>query len=475
LYAASQADSGAYLTMRGRLMADIYIIKENLSKVKPPIQKIFCPQLAMNFARMISLQYNKIVNCLSPTFLVEGTHDTLCIDMFRSVLTRVICEYDTSVTSDYFAQNLVIQTLDSVPLLRTLILPLRSGINRSEELARVIHHLTELEEFTYVTHCNDRLVRQLGLNCSKLKKVSFLYSRGVTNACVQYLLRLTKLEFLNVDGTQIDKQQYALLLSKLPNIANIRFSREEDSLLDHIAVRNLNKITQVYGSPGDMVILMQKCRYITILDLYTIPRNLLFVIFLTKLRNLEITNADYGASKLNAVVMGVGSRLTELTLSLISNVDLQDILRMCVSLRSLVLLLCSFLPTIADTQIDTQLSHFRSLVSLKIEMESRDETHHDYIGYYINLEKINLNSVNIFTEEFVREILRRGTLSNLKEFYISETRDGAFTFEAAKLLIDHCSHLRKLGYLVQCPRFTSELIHRLENENLQQNFDLEIM
>jgi hypothetical protein len=108
-------------------------------------------------------------------------------------------------------------------------------------------------------------------------------------------------------------------------------------------------------------------------------------------------------------------------------------------------------------------------------MESRDEDGHDYVGYYINMGKINLNSVNIFTEEFVREILRRGTLANLEEFYICETRDGAFTFETAKLLIGHCSYLRKLGYLVRCPRFTPDLIHQLENENLQQHFDLEIM
>jgi hypothetical protein len=108
-------------------------------------------------------------------------------------------------------------------------------------------------------------------------------------------------------------------------------------------------------------------------------------------------------------------------------------------------------------------------------MESRDETHHDYIGYYINLEKLNLNSVNIFTEEFVSEILRRGTLANLEELYICETRNGAFTFEAAKLLIHHCSHMRKLGYLVRCPRFTPDLIQQLENENLQQNFDLVFM
>lgn len=115
---------------------------------------------------------------------MEGTHDTLCSDMFRSVLTHVICQYDMGITSDCFAQNLVIQTLDSVPQLRTLFLPLRSEINRSEELTRVIHHLTELVEFTYVTYCTDWLVKQLGLNCSKLKKVSFLDSRGVTKACV---------------------------------------------------------------------------------------------------------------------------------------------------------------------------------------------------------------------------------------------------------------------------------------------------
>jgi hypothetical protein len=107
----------------------------------------------------------------------------------------------------------------------------------------MIYHLRHLQEFTYKHSCTDEVVDQLGLHCSRLKELDLYLSRGVTNASVQHLLQLRKLEFVNLDETQIDSKHYGLLLSELPIIKNIRFRKMEENILDQVAEENLHKMS----------------------------------------------------------------------------------------------------------------------------------------------------------------------------------------------------------------------------------------
>jgi hypothetical protein len=77
--------------------------------------------------------------------------------------------------------------------------------------------------------------------------------------------------------------------------------------------------------------------------------------------------------------------------------------------------------------------------------------------------------------EFMREVLRQGTFSNLKECYIAEFLEGVLTFEVLQHLIEHCSHLKHFGYAEQLPSFNAENVLNLKRELLEQNFDIDIM
>jgi hypothetical protein len=83
--------------------------------------------------------------------------------------------------------------------------------------------------------------------------------------------------------------------------------------------------------------------------------------------------------------------------------------------------------------------------------------------------------VEIFTDDFVRDAVRRGTFRNLECFHIQETGYGNLTMEAVELLIEHCEHLKSLGFLETWNQFNPGLIKDLKQGILLRNFDLEII
>jgi hypothetical protein len=93
------------------------------------------------------------------------------------------------------------------------------------------------------THITDGVIEQLGLHCHNLKEIYLSSSSRVTNASVQHLLRLRKLEILEMTHTEIDNEHYLLLLSELP-IKNIRFSPPHENILHHVADGKLHKISR---------------------------------------------------------------------------------------------------------------------------------------------------------------------------------------------------------------------------------------
>jgi hypothetical protein len=466
---------GDYRRVKLIVMAEIEQIKQILSEVPPLIQTMICPRLAFNFARNIMIHFFRMDTDLSLTNFVAERHDELCVAMFRSVLTCNLLEYEPEIFWRFSTQNLVIQTLDSVPGLRTLCLQRVSHTNTSAQVATSIHHLKDLQVFAYDRYCTDEVVMQLGLNCPELTEVSFSGSNGVTNDSVPHLLLLSKLQFLNLRGTQIDSTHYGLLLSQLPNIADIRFANERVDVLNHITPETLDTITHVYGIVNDIYLQIEKFPKTTNFVVNKPSLNLSGITAWAELRTVQILMGNYLTFNMNAVLTGIGHKLTELKLAWVSNVNLQDIITLGKSMKSLTLIMCTILPLNAVTPLDPQLPHFRNLTSLHIEKIDIDQTDFSYIKYYVNLEKIALSAILIFTVDFMREVVRRGTLANLQECRLFESRMGALTFEVLKLLIRHCSHLRVFGCTEYLPRLNPFNIVELKRQMSAQNFDLDII
>jgi Leucine-rich repeat (LRR) protein len=389
--------------------------------------------------------------------------------MFCSVLTPYVYKYDR-ITND-FTQWLVFQTLDSVPGLRTL----RFTLNQLEYEWAQLAKLRHLQEFSYSYFCTDEVVEQLRLHCTHLKKVSLSTSRDVTNASVQHLLQLKELQFLNLDGTQIDSKNYGLLLSELPQIKDISFRIMGEDILDHVAEKDLHKVSHVRGYVCNISMLAQRCRYIT--NLYIeleIRVDLSGLAVLTTLRTVIISNGHYVRNNLNAALSGIGPRLTNLTLRYIDSVNLQDIVTLCQLLASLSLVWCTWLPSDTNTPIDPQLPHFRNLISLRITNCDEEETTYNYIRHYVSLKKIYFRIRN-FNVEFMREVVRSGTFAQMEDLYV-ELGPGRLTMEDLEMLLEHCPYLKTIGSLgCCCSDHSEDLINKFQRRLFVRNFDLELI
>jgi hypothetical protein len=186
LWAAFRSDRRRYRLMKRRVKNEIKQINQTQSEVPPFIQVIICSQLASTFARRIMSHRNEMELRFNPVIMVEDGHDHFSFTMFRSVLTPHLEQYKSETMSHCYTQNLVLQSLNSVPGLTSLCLTLVSHIDRWGKLATSIRHLKFFKVLSYRSHCTDEVARQLGLNCPQLTDFSFLESYKVTNGCVPH-------------------------------------------------------------------------------------------------------------------------------------------------------------------------------------------------------------------------------------------------------------------------------------------------
>jgi hypothetical protein len=278
-----------------------------------------------------------------------------------------------------------------------------------------------------------------------------------------------------LDITEIDDEQYGLLLSKLPQIKDISFRIMGEDILDHVAEKDLHKISHVRGYVCNISMLAQRCRYITnlVIEELVIGVDLSDLAALTTLRTVIISNGHYFRNNLNAALSGIGPGLTDLTLRYIKSVNLQDIVTLCPLLASLRLTWCTWLPSDTNTPLDPQLPHFRNLIFLSIIDFVGKETQFNYIRHYVSLKKIYFVIRN-FTVEFMREVVRSGTLAQLEDLYVGELGPWRFTMEDLEMLLEHCPYLKTIGSLRCCSDLSENLINKLQRRLFVRNLDLKL-
>jgi hypothetical protein len=154
---AEKSSRLAYWNMTWSMLAECRQIERSLSEFPYLILEMTSPQLTRKFAKMIKA-YTYEYRYLEPRFWTEESRKSVCIAMFRSVLTPYVYKYDDEILSHTFTQNLLIQTLDSVPGLRTQHLTYPSREDDPAQLARMIYQVRHLQTFTYLYDCNDEMV-----------------------------------------------------------------------------------------------------------------------------------------------------------------------------------------------------------------------------------------------------------------------------------------------------------------------------
>jgi hypothetical protein len=434
----------------------------------------FIPWLARRFLDMIT-DYDERIRQLQVRFGDEETHNTVCKDMLCSILTRTTEKYDTRGINSSFAASLVIQTLGTLHHLTEFSLDTPTQVNHSALLASMIPHVPELQVFHYEFHCTDEVIKQLFHHCRKLRTLIVCDSRMVTNNSAQFIRQFRELSFVHLGGTSVDDAFYGLIITELPSISNIMITSNESHLVDHLEGRVFDTIINVEGFVRHINMLTEVCPNIRKLNIYWIIEDMINVSVLDALRSLQISRGSYVAGNMNAVLQGVGNRLTELILKNVRRVNLADIVTLCSGLESLVLERCKFQPLHADVTLDPELPHFRSLTSLKIIKNPMDPTDFFHLRHYVNLKTIECRGLEIFTDHFVSDCVHSGRFRNLECFHINEAGEEALTMQSIDLLLQHCDHLKSLGYLETWTNLNPAHINDLEEEMFNQNYDLKIL
>jgi hypothetical protein len=285
-------------------------------------------------------------------------------------------------------------------------------------------------------------------------------------------MELKKLKFLDLAGTRIDANHYGLILSHLPHIGNVSYDGSIHNILAHITAEKLDSITHISGSFHNVHALSQKFPNTTNICLYDIDRELTRLTAFSALRVLELVRLCYHKSEMRAVLLDMGSRLTDLKLGEVTAVNLHEIVTLCTSLLNLSLTNCSYSYSHHNTPFDWQLPHFRNLIKLELRNNGTHRVCESFIRNYVNLKTIYLKYVNVFTNEFVGEIISLGTLTKLEVFHIEEFSPSALTEEGLLLLIRHCPLLKRIDGLRWCPRLSDSFIRHLNIGISEQNFDL---
>jgi hypothetical protein len=152
-----------------------------------------------------------------------------------------------------------------------------------------------------------------------------------------------------------------------------------------------------------------------------------------------------------------------------------DIVKLCSSLKKLNLKSCTFVPLTGNAVFGSKFPHYKCLTGLKITETPEPQIYYRRLHHYVNLQTLHLEGVNVMTDDLIDDAIRQGAFRNIVRFYIKETGDGALTMRAAELLIQHCEHLKELGYLRSWGRLNPELISNLTNRMTMMNFHLHIV
>jgi hypothetical protein len=421
---------------------------DEISNLPPGILKLLSYRLAKQTARLIC-NYDYNFDTLPCSFWEVRRNISVCKAVFRSVLTRFVERFDKSLVRNRQVQVLMVQNLKSVPgLLELWLYPYFK--DESQLLANMIHHLKNLQIFTYQTHSTDEIIAQLQWHCPHLTELDIAYSSRVTNASVQYLRKVRKLKFLNLEGTQIDGEHYAMILSELPNIANITFHRYASCFLHHIAVERLDTITHVgcYIGASDRI------------SMDRVARDLSGLTGFNALRALTIHGLDYGRSNWKAVLQGVGHRLTDLKLSLIRGVALQDIVTLCPSLANLSLNCCSDLNLNSYTYFDPKLPHFRNLITLELGYLEGSPNVCTLFRYYVSLKTIQCTDTDSYTVRIFRYSVEQSTRHDIK-------------VDAVKFMTPHSPFLKGIE-LVGSISNDRDVFRKIKRQIVLQDFDLKL-
>ncbi|KAJ9590450.1 hypothetical protein L9F63_016537 [Diploptera punctata] len=400
----------------------------------------------------------------------HSTYSAISSIIMENILISYMEHLDVTKLKNRHSQKALILNIKWLKGILELTLP--ENCPALPEFTRDMKYLKKLEKFQLLTSCTDAIIKRLGENCPNMNYLNISFSKKVTNECLQNLLSLKKLTYLNISSTYISIDTYKIILNQLKSITNISWRENGiEEILTDIDEEILKHKDTFEGKIKAPKILVGRCPNIVSLTLETSE-----IIDLTPisefgtLENVTLNGVNFALCNVVNIFGELGIFLSSVYLKSIEELNVSILVKYCMCLHSLTIENCKF----SSDEINTvfAMPHFQNLTKLSLMSNTGDRWYINNVKYYKDLWTLNADSVEGFDDDFFKEAFENGAFTNLHEFTVR--KGGRISIKTANLLIDSCPDLKVIGYLKEWTGLTpidTEMIMEKIREN---NYNLKV-
>ncbi|XP_069671547.1 uncharacterized protein [Periplaneta americana] len=291
-----------------------------------------------------------------------------------------------------------------------------------------------LEEFTFIHMCNDKVLVDLAKLCKSLKCLNVSESRNITDRSIETILKIERLEELNVIGTCISEVGLTRLLNGLAKKQeNFDVKSKCRTVLKSFGCSYITYSQSKLLASKFPSLVEVRLSHCGVCDLNQLK-------ILKNLRKLSLRSVKF--SQIQELLYEIGSQLVHLDLRHVQSLDVRFIGEMCVALKNFHLFSYGVLQPSLEHYDMELLPGFQSVSCLEFDCDwNRQWT--DYIlTQCTNVRKVDVTAHRKDTYLLLKHVLISNPMKKLEKLCWSPTSpDGE---NIAKQLADQCPNLTEV-------------------------------
>ncbi|PSN46495.1 hypothetical protein C0J52_09045 [Blattella germanica] len=353
------------------------------------------------------------------------------------------------------------QNVHKMPKLEILEFSIPTHLS-SKEILHGIQTLQNLISFT-MRRCTDRILVAVVKNCPQMEYLDVCSSPEVTDASIDYILKLKKLKELLFYHTAITKKGLTRILKGIGNWG----CNLEDGQTRRCGLMNFHA-----GRPSaeHLNLLASFCPFLTSVRLSHVEGDMSILSVLNDLIEIEIIHGNFMHNNFKGLLKVTGSNLKTLVLIKMKDIDINFICESCVNLKTLVLLRGSstvdieILRTIEPTPL-------QQLEYLVLDATCPMVFIEHLLSLCINIKRIQIGHTDYIDDDSMATVFETNPMS-LLEMIIIISSTNALSMRTVSYLINNCPNIYLLGDLREWYRITPQEIQEFQEEIKSSNLDV---
>jgi hypothetical protein len=243
---------------------------------------------------------------------------------------------------------------------------------------------------------------------------------------------------------------YEALLLGLPHIQSILWFYPIDSVLRNLTTC-LPLVTTFFGKISDADLLVQKCPNLKEIMLFLPTGDISNLRQVPSIEDITVINSCWTTIRFSDLLRSLGATLSALEFHSVVNMMIDDLIKYCIVLNSLLLHYCE----ITNAEIlDRKLLHFQNLKALTLKKNRGSFNFSTILHKYVNLNLFHIAEMEVVTDSIIRQIVTAGGFRRLTEFWVD--RCGDMSIDTAWLLVQNCPNLSEIGNFRTWPAVTDD-------------------